>query len=270
MISVQPEAEERRAHKRAVRQAFDRAAASYDAAAALQREVSARLADFVLAHAAGPTPRRILDGGCGTGHGQAALARLWPQAERIALDFAPAMLAHLPAGAAVRLCGDLESLPLADASLDIVWSSLALQWCEPATALGEIARVLMPGGRAWIATLGPETLWELRAAFAAVDDDRHVISFHPLTHWLESAAYAGLDCSAQDGSRVYAQATDLKRLLRDIKQIGAHRTGPGRRRKPLGRAAWSRLESAYERHRLPDGSLPASYDLILLCLEKPA
>jgi len=264
------EADQQRTHKRAVRQAFDQAASGYDAAAALQREVSALLADFVMAHPAAKPVHRALDGGCGTGHGQAALARLWPQAERIALDFAPAMLSLLPKESALPVCGDLDDLPLAGASLDAVWSSLALQWCSPTTSLREIFRVLSPGGRAWIATLGPDTLWELREAFAAIDRDRHAILFHPQAHWLDAATQAGLKAIAHHSTVVQAKAPDLKHLLRDIKQIGAHQVGSGRRRALLGREAWARLEAAYEQHRLPDGSLPASYDLILLCLEKPA
>ncbi|NMG55354.1 methyltransferase domain-containing protein [Aromatoleum aromaticum] len=262
--------------KHVVRRAFDRAAATYDSAAAVQREICHRLAAFVAPRLASVPPlQRVVDAGCGTGYGLDLLARLCPQATLIALDFAPAMLARLAAAepghaAPVPLCADLEALPLADSSIDALWSSLALQWCEPALALAGFARVLRPGGEAWIATLGPRTLWELRDAFTAIDDAEHAIRFHPHERWIAEAVAAGFEPVADDNFPVFAVAPDLRQLLRDIKSIGAHSVGAQRRREPLGRAAWKVLETRYETHRRDDGLLPATYDLILLALRKPA
>jgi len=289
-------------NKRTVREAFNRAASSYDSAAAVQRAACAALARFAAPYRPAGSLTRVLDAGCGTGHALALLGERFPVATLLALDFAPAMLARLvvacaggvppgdtartavhdagsdvastcgfaqPACAAVPLCGDLEALPLADASIDLVWSSLALQWCDPVRAFAEFARVLRPGGAAWLATLGPGTLHELRDAFAAVDDAEHVITFHPPGHWLASAADAGLAVRAHETCTVYALADDLRSLLADIKAIGAHSVGAGRRRAPLGKAAWRTLQARYERHRRSDGLLPASYDVILLALARP-
>jgi malonyl-CoA O-methyltransferase len=264
---------DRTEHKRAVRRAFDRAAESYDSAAAVQREICTRLAAFAAGHPPDGAVTRMLDAGCGTGYGLPLLARQFPAATCMALDFAPAMLARLvpaqAAGVAVSaLCADLEALPLADASIDLVWSSLALQWCDPALALAEFARVLRPGGRAWLATLGPRTLWELRDAFHAIDSAAHVIAFHPLAHWLAAATHAGLSAAACDNTVAFALGPDLRMLLRDIKAIGAHSVGAARRRQPLGRAAWRALEARYEIHRRDDALLPATYDVIYLALAK--
>jgi len=260
---------DRREHKRAVRRAFDRAAPSYDSAAAVQREICGHLAAFAAPHGPSGPVSRVLDAGCGTGYGLPFLARRFPGAACIALDFAPAMLARLvPASgtAPAALCGDLEALPLADASIDAAWSSLAMQWCDPSVALAELARVLRPGGSAWIATLGPRTLWELREAFGAVDDADHVIAFHPLARWIEAATGAGFSVQASDNAPAWATGTDLRHLLHDIKAIGAHSVGAGRRRQPLGRAAWRTLEARYETHRRADGLLVATYDVIHLAL----
>jgi malonyl-CoA O-methyltransferase len=260
--------------KQTVRSAFDRAAASYDEAAHVQREICDRLADFAVALPAPAPAQRILDVGCGTGYALGLLAQRYPEAAVIALDFAPAMLARLPAVDAeanrpLPLCADLEALPLAGAAVDAIWSSLALQWCEPSRALPECARALRPGGVAWIATLGPRTLWELREAFAAIDEAEHVIRFHSRERWLQESVDAGFDVIAEANSTAFALAADLRGLLRDIKAIGAHSVGPQRRRQPLGRAAWRVLESRYEVHRRDDGLLPATYDVILLALRKP-
>ncbi len=258
-------------HKRTIREAFDSAAASYDSAATVQREICLRLAAF-----AGSLPRttdmlRVVDAGCGTGYGLGLLAKLCPGATSIALDFAPSMLTHLDARTgvpALPLCADLEAIPLAAASVDAIWSSLALQWCEPDTALREFARILRPGGVAWIATLGPQTLHELRDAFAEIDDADHVIRFHSRDRWLAEAAAAGFELCASDDAPAFALAPDLRTLLRDIKAIGAHSVGAQRRRRPLGRASWRKLETRYESHRRDDGLLPATYDVILLALRK--
>lgn len=256
-----------RQRKASVRQAFNRAASTYDAAAAVQREICERLARLA-PPAEGGAPR-VLDAGCGTGYGLHCLARLHPRATVIALDFAPAMLAHLPPDRpALPLCGDLEALPVAGGSIDRIWSSLALQWCRPDTSLRELHRVLRPGGLACIATLGPRTLHELRDAFAAVDDDEHVIAFHPPEQWADAARDAGFEVLRGTREDVHALSADLKTLLRDIKAIGAHTVGDGRRTRPLGRKAFETLAARYEARRRADGLLPATYDLILLILRK--
>jgi malonyl-CoA O-methyltransferase len=255
--------------KQEIRGAFDRAAPSYDAAAVVQREICHRLAEFGASFAPATQARLVVDAGCGTGYGLKLLDELFPHATGIALDFSPAMLSHLPdSGAKLPLCGDLEAWPLKGRSVDAIWSSLALQWCDPATALKEQARVLRPGGITLIATLGPSTLFELRDAFAKIDDEQHVIGFHPMTLWKDEAFRAGFDCLATENAPSHARATDLRSLLRDIKAIGAHTIGPARRRNPLGRAAWRTLESAYEAHRESNGMLVATYDVILLALKR--
>ncbi|MDR2092148.1 MAG: methyltransferase domain-containing protein [Azoarcus sp.] len=253
--------------KHEIRRAFDRAAATYDTAARVQREASARLEAF--AQTPPQTVRCVLDAGCGTGQALPGLAARFPQACRIALDFSPAMLARARAFDALPLCADIEHLPLADATVDLYWSSLALQWCDPAKALAEAARVLRPGGTARIATLGPQTLHELRAAFAAVDDDVHVIDFPDIAHWFAITRTAGLTIEAHGQILLYEIAADLRELLGNIKAIGARTVGEKRRRRPLGRRGWQTLQSAYEAFRRPGGALPATYDLILLALRKP-
>ena len=290
-----------RTRRQGIRNAFDRAAESYDEAADIQREICARLSAFALSLHLQPALRTdapVLDAGCGTGFGFAELDRLCPGAARIALDLAPSMLkqagrrhalarvatrpAEAPACARIAhsrdagksseflaVCGDLEHLPLANASLALIWSSLAIQWCDPGRALAECARVLAPGGVALVATLGPRTLWELREAFAPIDGARHTIDFHPAQDWMRAAQAAALTSLAHDTVELHACAPDLRGLLQDIKRIGAATVDGGRRRQPLGRAAWARLQASYEHHRRPDGRLPATYDVILLALCKP-
>ena len=263
-----------------VRRAFDHAAASYDAHAVLQREVGERLLerlDFMALQ-----PARVLDVGCGTGHGLLQLRQRYPDARLGALDIAPAMLAaarrHLPAAsgfgrtlarlagraspAVEFVCGDMGRLPFAANSADLVWSSLALQWAhDPEATIRDIRRTLAPGGLLIFATFGPDTLKELRAAFSTLDDAPHVnrfVDLHDLGDMLIHQGYANPVMEMDMLTLTYA---DLKSLMRDLKGIGAHNAAAARRRGLLGKSAWSRLERAYETHRT-DGRLPATFEVI--------
>jgi len=119
-----------------------------------------------------------------------------------------------------------------------------------------------------VATLGPRTLYELKAAFGQVDTARHVIEFHALDHWLATAKHTGFVIEHARQINHAATAPTLRGLLKDLKAIGAHAVGGGRRPKPLGKAAWRQLEATYETHRRPDGLLPATYDTLLFSLRK--
>jgi malonyl-CoA O-methyltransferase len=263
-----------------VRRAFDHAAASYDAHAVLQREVCDRLLerlDFMTLQ-----PGRVLDVGSGTGYGLAHLRARYAEAELSALDVAPAMLsaarARLPqAGWAQRarsrlapssarathlLCADMERLPLAPNSMNLVWSSLALQWAHDLEAtLKGFHQVLAPGGLLIFATFGPDTLKELRSAFAAIDDAPHVNRFTDLHDIGDMLIHAGFASPVMEMDMLTLTYADLKTLMRDLKGIGAHNAATTRRRGLLGKSAWARLEQAYESQRL-EGRLPATFEVI--------
>jgi len=258
-------------YKNQIRRAFDRAAPTYGSAAHVQGAAAQRLLDFTHAQPLPAHVRRVLDAGCGTGQSLPALSAYFSQTQCIALDFSTAMLARAAHAACTShpVCADIEHLPLADASIDFYWSSLALQWCSPEKAFREVIRVLSPGGIARIATLGPRTLHELRTAFRAVDDGIHVIDFAAAEHWLEASRSADLTVQSHLREELFDFAADLRALLDNIKAIGARTVG-GQQRRFLGRKGWQTLQSAYETFRRPDGTLPATYDLILLALRKPA
>ncbi|MDR0577835.1 MAG: malonyl-ACP O-methyltransferase BioC [Candidatus Accumulibacter sp.] len=252
--------------KRRVRDAFDRAAASYDEAAVVQRRVRGRLLEE-LAWNGGGAPGNVLDAGCGTGGGAERLRRRWPGVHVTGIDFAPAMLAVAREKLDSRLAADIENLPFADGSFDLWWSSLSIQWCDAPAVFAEAARVLRPGGRVAFSTLCPETFAEVRAAFAGVDPHRHTLPFdepEAIRRALEAAGLRGVRLIRERHAAFYP---DLKTLLRSIKDIGAHNVGEGGRAGMMGRAAWRRVEAAYERFRAPSG-LPASYDVLLGYAEK--
>ncbi|GGP26185.1 malonyl-ACP O-methyltransferase BioC [Silvimonas amylolytica] len=258
--------------KAAVRAAFDKAASTYDAAAVLQREVVQRMAErleFIRIK-----PERVLDAGSGTGFACPVLRERYPESRLIELDLAPSMLRVARDGRAggiralfdrrkpVQVCGDLEALPLASNSVDLIWSSLALQWCnEPDTAFGEMLRVLKPGGLLMFATLGPDTLRELRAAFAGVDGHTHVNQFIDMHDLGDALVNSGFATPVMDMEHITLTYPELKPILADLKAIGAQNATRGRRDGMMGKTAWQRITAAYEAFRR-DGELPATYEVV--------
>lgn len=251
-----------RPSKARIRDSFERAAPTYDSAADIQRRICMQLADGLPAIA----PARLLDAGCGTGFAQADLLSRFPDAHAVALDLSPAMLDRVNAPCC-RITGDLEHLPLADASLDLYWSSLAVQWCDLTTALREAHRTLRPQGLAALASLGPATFHELRHAFADVDHYRHTLSFHSADEIAKIAVKLGFATVNPRKSTKIAHYPDFKTLLRAVKAVGANQLGDGRRTSLMSRTAFQRAEAAYEALRTPAG-LPLTYDVIYLYASK--
>jgi malonyl-CoA O-methyltransferase len=244
-----------------VRASFNRASAGYDHAAALQARVRGelleRLAFFKLA------PRVALDLGTGTGGGAQALRGAY----RRALDSAPGMLREARRRSTLfrrfeRILADAERLPLATASVDLVFSNLMLQWCDDlAGPLAEVRRVLAPSGLFVLSTFGPDTLRELRDAWAVVDGDSHVNRFLDLHDVGDALVRAGFAEPVLDVERVVLSYPDTMALMRDLKAIGAHNATRGRPRGLTGRARMDSMRAAYERFRR-DGLLPASFEVV--------
>lgn len=258
-----------------VRASFERAAASYDAAAVLQRAVSDRMAERL--DVIKFTPATILDAGSGTGYGAAALRHRYPEARVIELDLAHAMLqasrerAQGEAGLLQRLLrrkqpwqvtGDLEHLPLADASVDMIWSNLAIQWLnEPDAAFAEFRRVLKPDGLLMFTTLGPDTLLELKTSFGGVDGATHVNQFIDMHDIGDALVRNGFALPVMDMEKIVLTYDKARDVMRDLKAIGAHNVTAGRQRGLMGKHAWQRVEAAYEAYRR-DGKLPATYEVV--------
>ncbi|WP_035625456.1 malonyl-ACP O-methyltransferase BioC [Herminiimonas sp. CN] len=251
--------------KSKVSAAFDRAAGAYDAMAQFQHQVCERLAATLPDMENDRKPARILDGGCGTGYGASLLRRHWPEALVVGCDLAPEMARKTLARGIASVCGDLERLPFAGASFDLAWSSLALQWCQPALAYAELQRVLTPGGLLLFSTLGPGTLHELESAFAGIDTHRRVLPFAAASEVEAALAAAGFE-QIQIGSENWVtRHRDFKALLASIRGIGANQIGGNRRRGMMGKTAWQAAQARYEALRDDDGLLPATYEVVFGC-----
>ncbi|HXN15070.1 MAG TPA: malonyl-ACP O-methyltransferase BioC [Usitatibacter sp.] len=256
--------------KRAVRRSFERAAAAYEGSAVLQREVGQRLIEHL--DPIRVEPVRVLDLGCGTGQFFAPLGERFPRAQLVGLDLAHGMLLRarsrnawwrraLDIRCARLVCADAERLPLASACTGLVFSNLALQWCRPELVFAESARVLAPGGLFMFSTFGPDTLKELRAAFAAVDAEAHVNTFIDMHDLGDALGHAGFADPVMEMEMVTLEYSSVETMARDLKAIGAHNSLPGRRRGLSGRRRWQRVVEHYEAKRRA-GALPATYEVI--------
>ncbi len=272
-----PAPDPREVDPRAVRRAFARAAATYDAAAALQREVGARMAarlDVVKL-----SPAAILDAGCGTGEAVGELAARYPGARVVALDVALPMVAAARARAArgqsllSRLlpgarsapwfvCADVAALPLAGVAFDLAWSNLALQWVNDLPrAFAEFRRVLRVGGLLTFTTFGPDTLQEVRRAFARVDGHTHTNRFADMHDIGDMLVAAGFADPVMDMERMTLTYADAGALLRELKSLGATNATRGRPHGLMGRARWRKVLEALDAGKR-DGRIPATFEVV--------
>ena len=270
---------------RVVRRTFGRAAATYDAAAALQREVGARMAarlDYVKI-----VPALILDAGCGTGEGVGEFAARYQQARVIALDLALPMVQAARERARVAgsllqrllsgqltllrrrddvspffLCADVNALPLRGVAFDLIWSNLVLQWVNDVPrVLAEMRRVLKVGGLVSFTTFGPDTLKEIRVAFAQADGFTHTNRFLDMHDIGDMLVHAGFADPVMDMEQITLTYADARSLMRELQQLGATNATRGRSRGLMGRGRWQRATAALESLRR-DGRIPATFEVI--------
>jgi malonyl-CoA O-methyltransferase len=166
------------------------------------------------------------------------------------------------------VCGDLEQLPFKEASFDLLWSSLALQWCQPKLAYAELQRVLKPEGKLVFSTLTTGSLRELETAFDGIATHRQVLPFASIDEVTASLHAAGFTNLQIRSERFVTQHADFRSLLASIRGIGANQSGGPQRRGLMGKNAWQTAQARYQALRDADGLLPLSYELLFVCAEK--
>jgi malonyl-CoA O-methyltransferase len=246
--------------REAVARAFRRAAPGYAAADFMHGEIRSRLLerlDLVTLQ-----PDTVLDLGAGPPEATAALAGRYPGARVLALDLVPEILGPGPRPWQ-RVCADAARLPLADQSVDLVVAGMLLHWCqEPDAVLAEVRRVLRTPGLLLLSTLGPDSLKELRAAWARADRLGHTLRFPDMHNLGDALVRARFAEPVVDTEILTVTYREPARLMADLRGVGAGNLGPDRPRGLTGRGRWAAMTAALMERRGPDGTLPVTLEVI--------
>lgn len=248
---------------------FNDAAAGYDATAVLQKDVADSLLERL--DIMNVQPHWVLDLGSGTGGAARELARRYPGGRVLQMDIAPNML--LQARKRSRrwfsrqsfLCADVAGLPLRAGALDLVFSSLMLQWCEDLdSVLSEIRRSMRGGGLFLFSSLGPDTLYELRQSWLEADENDeyiHVNGFRDMHDVGDALIRAGFADPVMEVDHMVLTYSGVRDLMRELKQLGARNVSTGRRRTLTGKQRLQTMMASYEKYRR-EGRIPATYEVV--------
>jgi malonyl-CoA O-methyltransferase len=141
-----------------------------------------------------------------------------------------------------------------------------LQWSDLDLALAEFRRVLAPRGFLTFTTLGPDTLRELRAAWARAGSE-HADYHTRVSHFLDmhdigdALVRAGFAAPVLDVERYTLMYTEVRHLAVDLRAVGARNATTGRLKGLTGPRKFAAMQSAYEAFRI-DGRLPATYEVV--------
>lgn len=254
--------------RRRLQHSFGRAAAGYAEVALLQRESESRLLEQL--DALGErAPARVLDVGSGPGRASGVMKGRWPRSEVVALDIALPMLGQVPKQTRFwrpihRVCGEAALLPFADASFDLIFSNLCLQWVpELPVALAEFRRVLRPEGLLLFTTFGPDTLLELRQAYLDAGESQPPLSpFAAIQQVGDALIGAGFRNPVLERENFRLQYAEVMDLMRELRAIGAGDARSGRPRGLGGKSRQARMIRAYEAQREADGRVPSTWEVI--------
>ena len=253
--------------KHAVAKSFSDAAHDYDAFARFQHELAKRL----IALCPQDNKTTILDLGCGTGYCLPLLKKQYAQADLTGADIAPGMLAwakqHHPEF--TFTVADAECLPFESQQFDLIFSNLAVQWCDDfSQVLKQAYRCLKPGGHLILSTLADGTLSELKQAWAQVDTHQHVNQFDDEKELMAAINASEFNIEQLNVTTLYDYHQDVRGLTDSLKRIGAHNITDGRAKGLTSPRAVKAFMQAMETHRQSEG-LPASYRVLSACLVKP-
>lgn len=246
--------------RKAVRRAFRRAAEHYAGRDFLHAEIRARLLERL--RFVDLAVQTAVDLGAGPPAATADLAQLLPDSRIIAIDSVAEMLGT-GVQPWIRLCAEATRLPLATGSVDLVSTGMLLHWCDdPLAVLGEIRRILRFPGLLLFSTLGPDTLQELRAAWSQVDGCTHTLHFTDMHDIGDALIGAGFREPVVECERITVTYRDIRRLVTDLRAVGATDLGAGRRRSLTPRGHWNAMLEAYEKQRHAEGVLPVTAEVI--------
>jgi malonyl-CoA O-methyltransferase len=252
----------------------------------LRREIASRMREKL--ELVKITPGCVLDAGCGEGADLLHLQKSYPQAAVLGLDaslpmlteaaasrdaaqsavgrllskWAPALVGKGGVAPSQLLCADFARLPLPANAVDLVWSNLALHWHpQPDLVFAEWRRVLRTEGLLMFSCFGPDSLRELRAAFAEIDDLPHSLPFVDMHDFGDMLVNAGFSTPVMDMETLTLTYETPEKLLADVRALGGNPL-LSRRTGLMGRAAAARLHGAFDKMRGPDGRIPLTLEIV--------
>jgi malonyl-CoA O-methyltransferase len=263
-----------------VQQQFDQRAARFGAHEAVVREVDRRLQERLeLIRLA---PQRIADVGCGAGGSAAGLMQRYPQAHWLGVDVSSAMLQRVAGPARrrfglfaqpsrlARLAGEATALPLAEASVDLVYSNCMLHWHPtPHAVFPEWLRVLRVDGLLLFSCFGPDTLKELRAAFADAWPAARPLPFVDMHDFGDMMVAAGFATPVMDVETLQLTYPSAQALLREVAALGGNPRDDRPAGLPSTRTARAVCQSL-ERHADRDGRIALTFEVAYGHAWKPA
>lgn len=157
---------------------------------------------------------------------------------------------------------DAAQLPFDDQSVDLVFSNLLLPFLDtPAHVFQEVSRVLRKGGVFAFATLGPDSLLEIRRAWSQVDNDNHVNHFLDMHDIGDALLRSGLRDPVLDVDHLELLYENPERLFADLGHVGARNTLRERRRSLMGRRSFERMQAALASESA-DGKIRLNLELV--------
>ena len=261
-----------------IKQHFSHAAPTYDEAAILQKTVAERVDERLALTTI--EPKVVVDIGAGTGLLTEKVIPRYPQANILAIDLSLEMLKQaqqrlkkpkfnwLPesvwqTSSATTLNADAYCLPLKDGCVDLLVSNLMLQWCDDLDSVfAEFRRVLRPEGLIMFTTFGPDTLKELKQAWAVADGvDAHVNQFVDMHDIGDALIRNGFGQPVMDVEHFTLTYDKPMGVLKDLKAIGATNASLNRNKGMMGKQRFHTMLEAYEGLR-SEGKIPATYEVV--------
>jgi len=248
-----------------IRRRFDRAASLYSSADFVQRHAAEGLLQRLLP--IDMQPGRILDLGSALGAGSQQLAKRFRRARVVSIDVSAQMLmrARSKRGWLSRVRevqADVLQLPLPTASVDLVFANMLLPFIDDVgSCLGEVARVLRKDGVFLFSSLGPDSLSELREAWAGIDDGLHVRGFADMHILGDAVVAAGLRDPVLDADNLCVTYRNTDALFRDLTAAGARNSLQGRRQSLTGKGRLALFAERLQKHR-QSGLLRLNLELV--------
>lgn len=255
-----------RLDKTAVKNSFNRCAGQYDQSAVLQREVLIRLFDRL--QYIKIDPKLVVDLGCGTGQGIKMLRKQYSKSSILGLDLAHEMLSMSKKQYGLfdrkwLVNADMEQLPLADGQVDLIFSSLALQWSNDLVeTFAEFKRVGRQGGLLMFTTFGVNTLHELRQSWQEIDPSPRVHQFMDMHDIGDMMMSSGLSQPVLDMENITLEYEHFEDLLKDLKSIGATNAERSRSRGLMTAKKLARLKAVYENFAFKNERYTATYEVV--------